>query len=271
MSLSLEFNFRSLLKLNSRLAASSKDMRKIPFANDEYYHVFNRGVEKREVFCDLADYERFLLSLRLMNSDDSGLMIRWRDFHEANPDVSLDEFLGSGESFSAPSLLKFNSRDSLELNVREAHEQARLVDILAYCLNPNHYHLVLRQRIDKGIEKFMQKVGTGYTNYFNAKYERSGALFQGRFKASHIDSDEYLLHVLAYVDANSSVHGVAEAESYPWCSYSAPFGGLASKSTDGAVISGRMDVLSRFSDILAYHDFARSAVEGMRDRKELEK
>ena len=77
-----------------------------------------------------------------------------------------------------------------------------LVEIVAYCLNPNHYHLIVKQISEKGIERFMQKIGTGYTNYFNKRYERSGALFQGKFKSIHIDSNEYLLHLSVYVFEN---------------------------------------------------------------------
>lgn len=77
-----------------------------------------------------------------------------------------------------------------------------LVDILSFCLMPNHYHLLAVQREEKGITEFMRKLGTGYTNYFNKKYERSGALFQGKFKAIHIDNDSHLLYLSHYIHLN---------------------------------------------------------------------
>ena len=76
------------------------------------------------------------------------------------------------------------------------------MSILAFCLISNHYHLLLLQRRDEGITKFMRKLGTGYVNYFNLKYKRVGPLFQGRFKAILVDKDEYLLHLINYIHAN---------------------------------------------------------------------
>jgi len=72
----------------------------------------------------------------------------------------------------------------------------------------NHYHLVFKQLVDNGISRFMQDFGAGYTKYYNEKYKRSGVLFQGSFKAEHIDSDEYLNYVVAYVNGNHFVHGL---------------------------------------------------------------
>lgn len=82
-----------------------------------------------------------------------------------------------------------------------------LVEIIAYCLNPNHYHLLLKQTSEKGIEKFMQRIGNGYTKYFNTKNKRTGALFQGKFKSIHVDNNEYLLHLSAYINLNNQMKG----------------------------------------------------------------
>ncbi len=147
-------------------------MRKEEFANDEYYHIYNRGVDKRKVFLSARDYSRFLQNLE--------------DFNTINP---------NWRKMSA----KFQG---LVLN-----DNQPIVEIIAYCLNPNHYHLILKQIQDKGIAEFMQRVGTGYTMYFNKKNERSGSLFQGTFKAVHIDSDEYLLYLSCYINHNHFIHG----------------------------------------------------------------
>jgi len=156
--------------------------RKTKFTNEQCYHAFNRGVDKRKIFLDQKDYERFLLSMILLNDETDGLMIQWRDYSKLNPKVKPSEFL--------------------RLNLRSAGKKP-LVEIIAYCLNPNHYHFILKQLAEKGIEKFMQKIGTSYTMYFNQKYKRSGSLFQGTFKSVHIDPDDYLLYLSAYVNKNN--------------------------------------------------------------------
>jgi putative transposase len=140
-------------------------MRKTIFAAEEFYHVYNRGTEKRNIFSEENDYARFLESMS--------------EFNSLEPIGSLFE-----NSF----------RKKHQLGGSTSKDQAtdkRLVNIVAYCLNPNHYHLLLQQVADKGIEKFMQRMGTGYTMYFNNKYERTG-LFQGRFKAVHIENNDQL-------------------------------------------------------------------------------
>lgn len=107
---------------------------------------------------------------------------------------------------------------------REKHE----VTILAYCLMPNHIHLLFRQDGDESIDRFIHRLHTAYTMYFNKKYERVGAVFQGKFKAKPIDTDEYLLHVSRYIHINpvelldTQPQGLAlrlELEKYPWSSY----------------------------------------------------
>ena len=113
-------------------------MRKAIFVNEECHHIFNRGVDKRKVFLDAEDRARFLKSMREFNRPDA---------------------IGSLYEES------FREKDNLGVQL------PRLVEIVCYCLNPNHYHLVLKQLTDKGIEKFMQKLSTGYTNYFNKKYD----------------------------------------------------------------------------------------------------
>ena len=146
-------------------------MRKETFSNDEYYHIYNRGVDKREIFVDEEDLIRFLDSLELFNTHDN---------------------IGS----------IFKDKDVSTVS----HQDERLVDIVAFNLVGNHYHFILRQLVDNGITIFMHKVGTGYTNYFNEKNKRSGCLFQGSFKAIHIYSNQYLLNLSVYVNLNDRIH-----------------------------------------------------------------
>ena len=176
-------------------------MRKKPLVNNEFYHIYNRGVDKREVFSDDRDYFRFLLSINLLNDEKDGLMIRWRDYQRCVKNANLNDFL--------------------KLNFRK---RERLVDIVSFCLMSNHYHFILKQNVEKGIERFLQKLGTSYTKYFNKKYQRNGSLFQGTFKSSHISSTGLLLRMAVYASCNSEIHKVSLAKNYPWCSFAVHLG-----------------------------------------------
>ena len=88
-----------------------------------------------------------------------------------------------------------------------------IVNVVCYCLNPNHYHFTLEQIIENGISTYMQRLSTGFTQYFNRKYKRSGALFESRFKSTHITSNTQLLHTSAYINLNDKVHGLQQGIS----------------------------------------------------------
>ncbi|OGI25714.1 MAG: hypothetical protein A3J76_01100 [Candidatus Moranbacteria bacterium RBG_13_45_13] len=217
-------------------------MRKIQFANDQYYHVFNRGVDKRKVFTDSKEYERFILSLILMNDEKDGMMIKWRNYKDSHPSSSLDKFLKL--SFS---------------------ERRRLVEIIAYCCNPNHFHFILKQVSEKGIEKFMHRLSTGYTKYFNDKHHRSGSLFQGTFKATHINRDGLLLYLVVYVNCNSEIHGVAKAKNYRWCSFPC----YLKKGRNDIV--NKSIILEEFNNLHSFKEFSVSHIRHFEERKADEK
>ncbi len=155
-------------------------MKRIALIPGEYYHIYNRGVDKRTIFQDKNDLALILSYLKKFNTI---------------------------ESFGGLRKLRFKGRGST------SHSDG-LVEIIAFCLNPNHFHMILKPLVEGGIEKFMQKIATGYTMYFNEKYERSGSLFEGRYKAKHINSNEYLLYLGAYVNLNYMVHGYTENDLY---------------------------------------------------------
>jgi putative transposase len=144
--------------------------RNLQFVVGEYYHVYNRGVDKRIIFNDEFDYQRFLLLLLLANDQEP---------------IEVKQLV---RTVTIPKLL----------------QQARqpLVSILAFSLMSNHYHLVLKEITDNGISKFMHKLGTGYSVYFNLRNDRSGALFQGTFKAKHAHDDRYLTYLFEYIHLN---------------------------------------------------------------------
>jgi REP element-mobilizing transposase RayT len=146
--------------------------RATPFAPDEWFHCFNRGVDKRIIFTAQSDYERFLMLLYACNSEDS---IQISNIYRGKTLVDL---------------------------ISNVKRKKTLVDIGAYCLTPNHLHLLLREHDYGGITSFMRRLGTGYTMYFNIKNERNGALFQGAFKSKHITSNQYLNRVVSYIHAN---------------------------------------------------------------------
>jgi putative transposase len=148
-------------------------MRKIIFAEGELYHVYNRGVDKRIVFTTRGEYERFLMYLHILNT---------------NSDVRPTEVM---ERKSKEEIFNTPRKDPL-------------VAIGAFCLMPNHFHLLLTPLVPGGVSKFMQKVQTAYTMYINARYERTGALFQGTFKAEHAASDTYAKYLYSYIHLNPS-------------------------------------------------------------------
>lgn len=142
-------------------------------------------------------------------------------------------------------------------------ETSKLVNFICHCLNPNHYHFILEQVLEDGIEKFMQRIGTGYTMYFNNKYKRMGSLFQGIFKSSHIDSNEYLLHASAYVNLNDRVHKIDEGLSLSsWNEY-------INKSTSN--FCSKDIILEQFKNSDEYRQFAESSLEDILRRKKSEK
>ena len=207
-------------------------MRKIRFASGEYYHIYNCGVEQRKIFENQEDYLRFLRCIKDFNN---------KSYYE--------ERIGRLKELSSFLV-------GLE----------KIVEILAFSLNSNHFHLIIKQLTESGISNFMHKIGTSFTNYFNKKYNRSGSLFQGSYKAIHIDSDEYLLWLSAYVNGNIEIHGIERAGSYSWSSYRDFLYGKKSE------ILGDIDIiLSQFENADKYKDFIERVIKESKDRKEIKK
>lgn len=138
----------------------------------KFYHILNRGVEKRKIFLDERDYLRFVENMCDFN--DLKNVFPYRDRHSHLQEVRLPV---------------------------DATKQA-LVDILAWCLIPNHFHINIQEKIDKGVSKFSQKLLVGFTHYFNLKNDRSGVLFQGRSKIIRLEHNEHFIYLPYYILSN---------------------------------------------------------------------
>ncbi|MFZ2205471.1 MAG: transposase [Minisyncoccia bacterium] len=138
-------------------------LRKQSFAIDEYYHLYNRGTEKRLIFLDKQDYQHFLFLMYICNTEKS-IALR-----------NVGEFFDRKET---------------------------IVDIGAFCLMPNHFHILVREKIESGISTYMRKLLTGYSMYFNKKYTRTGKLYEGVYKSTHINTDNYLKYIYSYIHLN---------------------------------------------------------------------
>ena len=138
-------------------------------------HVMNRGVDKRKIFMQQEDYFRFIHDLF--------------EFNDTAPVNNLTYFFAKNH--------KDIARPYIERGKREL-----LVEILAFCLMPNHYHLLIKPRFDDGVTKFMKNLDMGYAKYFNAKYDRSGALFQGRYKSVAVTNESHFIYLPYYIHLN---------------------------------------------------------------------
>lgn len=212
--------------------------RKILLELDELYHIYNRGVDKRDIILDKFDQDRFYSSLTEFNTiRPAGGIYERSLLRKINPEV----FVGDKP----------------------------LVKIVCFAINPNHFHLLLQQITEKGIEKYVHRLTMGFSKYFNGRYERKGTLFQGSFGSSHIDSNEYLLHLSAYINLNDQIHSKhqprhrvssAKLGRTSWTEY------LGEQNICDPSI-----ILSQFPSIKEYEDFSLGALENIRENKILAK
>jgi putative transposase len=143
-------------------------IRKNAFASGEFYHIYNRGNSKQKIFHDHKDYEHFMALLYACNAENN---------------------------FRIQVLSK-------EKSPYDFDREVPLVAIGAYCLMPNHFHITITQTEKDGISRFMQKLSTAYVMYYNKKYNRTGSLFEGKFKAEYLDRDPYLKYIFSYIHLN---------------------------------------------------------------------
>lgn len=167
-----------------------------PLISGHYYHIYNRGVNKRHIFLNKRDYIRATNLIRFYNYIDYP--------------IRFSKFL----------LLAKDERKEIWDRLKPSKTYT---DILAYCLMPNHFHMLLKQNEENGISKFIANFQNSYTKYFNIKNDRIGPLFQGQFKAKKIDSEDQLIHVARYIHLNpfssAIVKNIDKLLIYEWSSF----------------------------------------------------
>ncbi|EKE14270.1 MAG: hypothetical protein ACD_12C00598G0001 [uncultured bacterium] len=168
------------------------------YIENGFYHIYNRGVEKRKIFLDEQDYRVFLSYLKLYLSPK---------------EESANEIINNYS--------KIDNEEKIISEIYKLNNFYNKIDLISYVLMPNHFHLELKQKNKKEIESFMRSLITKYSKYFNRKYDRIGPLFQGRYKAVLIQNTEFLLYLNKYIHLNP-IELLFEGQSlieYPWSSY----------------------------------------------------
>jgi len=175
----------------------SKNVVKI-YLKDGIYHIYNRGVEKRNIFLDDQDYKVFLHFLKRYLSPPE-------NFHQGKTSLQV--------------------RPVRRLPDCRQNNLYNEIQLLCYCLMPNHFHIMVQQLTERAITDFMRRLTNSYTKYFNEKYKRVGSLFQGRYKAALIKKEIHFLHLPYYIHYNpiklfKDNNNIKEKiENYSWSSY----------------------------------------------------
>jgi len=208
-------------------------------APGEYYHVFNRGAHKTNLFRDEKDWLRFLfLALYCQSSVPIQNIARY-----ISPDA-----LTAG--FAIPKALQ----DEILRN--------RTVELVSFCIMPNHFHLLVRELEEGGIAQYLQRIAAGYTLYFNQKYKMSGHVFQGRYKSVHVRDNEQLLYLSAYIHRNPHeiVKWKYSEHKYPYSS----FQDLIGKNRWGLFVKGE-EITEQFigTKTSNYEDFVNTSTAKM--------
>lgn len=185
---------------------------------DGYYHIYNRGVEKRTIFEDDQDYDVFLSNLRF---------------------------------YLSPPPLKGETPKSIPYPSQQLKNHSNKVRLHAFCLMPNHFHLLLQQHDLDAMNFFMRSLSTKYSMYFNKKYDRVGSLFQGVYKAVRVATQEQFLYLTKYIHLNP-LKIVRKITEYP---YSSLDNYLHHKSPHWLDPEPALSYFSSSNPKLSYHSF----------------
>ncbi len=210
--------------------------REIPLITGEIYHIINRGVASMKIF---------LNDLHYRHAQETAFYYQHKTLEQR-----YSYFSRLPQSAKSDVLLKLNQAKEL------------YVEIIAYCLMPNHLHFLLKQTVDNGISNYMSKFTNSYTRYFNIKNKRIGPIFQGKFKSVRIESEQQLLHVSRYIHLNPYSSGVVKSindlKKYSYSSLPEYLGNTKDLFCQKAIIS------SYFRKPGAYEDFVFSQADHQR-------
>lgn len=208
--------------------------RETSLVTGEYYHVFNRGVAKLPTFVSQQDYQQAMLGLNY--------------YRFINPPIKLSRYKRLSFQSKAEFLAKLSATGD------------KLVDIIGFVFMPNHFHFLLKQVEDNGVAKYLSLFTNSYTRYFNTKFHRPGPMFQGVFKAVHIDNNAQLLHLSRYIHLNPYVSGIVTKTNLPTYSWSSlPYYLARTKEmVDPDLILSQFKTISGYRDFVFNHaDYAR--------------
>ena len=171
--------------------------RRVKFVPGEYYHIYNRGAFKQPIFKDRHDYTRLLFSIIHAQSP-----ISFSNIHRVTKRFTVTE----GFALEAEQI------NDILIN--------RFVELSAFCIMPNHYHLIVKEITEGGIERYLHRIGDGYAKYFNQRYQGAGHVFAGAFQAKNVADNNYLLYLSAYIHRNPRELPAWKNKEfeYPWSS-----------------------------------------------------
>lgn len=220
-------------------------MRIIKFIPNEYYHIYNRGNNKQTIFLENRDWARFLFLILYLQSPVNFPQIgrfisnyfKYQDFKIRREQNKIKEIIKN-----------------------------RYVELIAFALMPNHFHIAVKENQEKGLSRYMQKIQNAYTKYFNVKYEKFGHLFQGPFRAVHIKSNEQLLYLSTYIHRNpKEMSQWANREHlYPWSSYQ----DYISKNRWEEILKTDL-IINQFNNSKEYKNFVDTSVAKLNLGKEI--
>ncbi|KKP56637.1 MAG: hypothetical protein UR80_C0002G0006 [Parcubacteria group bacterium GW2011_GWB1_35_5] len=209
-------------------------MRYLSFAENEYYHVFNRGSKKEKIFLDDKDKARFIFLVTHFQSPIRSYNVTWY----------TENFIKKGY---------FNTKEE---RIRELLKD-RSVELVSFALMPNHFHLLVRNLEEGVLSVYMHRVLTAYSKYFNSKYNKKGHVFEAPFKAVHVKNNTQLLHLSAYIHKNPKE--ISEFKNsynkYPYSSYQDYI-----ETNRWSNLLSTSIILKQFKDKSKYKDFVTSSM-----------
>lgn len=215
--------------------------RKIPLVTDQIYHVLNRGIASQPIFLNKKDYRRMMETTLY--------------YQNQKPPLSYSDFI------------RLTVKQRTKILDRLRKEESFLVEIIALCLMPTHFHLLLKQIRDNGTSTFMSHLTNSYTRYFNLKNKRVGPIFQGKFKAVVVETDEQLIHISRYIHLNPHtsfvIKTLGELKNYPYSSFPEYLGRSKTNFFQKEI------VLNQFKDIDSYEKFVFDQAEYQRQLEQI--